>query len=535
MQKPKFLIWYLLLYAVAQANVQLAMSDAMNIAAQEIAIMLKTRGSNNWASSATVTTAFPLYMDGISGISYYDCKVTANGADAGYVIVNANQTDQIIPECGTSGKTISEKFRALLPGKNVNIFRYGASKYLVVDVSTNNVVAVEGFEVSDQQGSGMFKLNATHMMSDFPDAVIFKNSAAAAGCFPSYTMGQISQMYADQSLHKTAITPGQSIFLQHSIIDTRHGSDTNCTPRWYQVNIDSKHVVGCANTAWAIVYGYWSRFKGKTQLFDGISLLDSNWYVPNRGSTITQVASCMTRCFRYTNSLGLPTGESMTWPSDVPGGIEYAITQGYAANPTCTHRDDDLNTNFTAICNELTNDRPVILYIATSSFYAATIADHYVVVEGARITGGGSYLVYEGGLISVPIQQYCVNYGGSDVNQWISNCVGWCRDYYAIDIDAISSLSFYSDVIQGKPPLTVKFTSVDKTGYGPLLYHWNFGDGSALSTDQNPTHVFQKPGVYTVQVSGRANSTGSNNPSWSATNQIKVYTDLTGTNMLLND
>ena len=32
----------------------------------------------------------------------------------------------------------------------------------------------------------------------------------------------------------------------------------------------------------------------------------------------------------------------------------------------------------------------------------------------------------------------------------------------------------------------------------PLSYSWNFGDGSALSTQQNPTHVYTASGVYTA-------------------------------------
>lgn len=33
------------------------------------------------------------------------------------------------------------------------------------------------------------------------------------------------------------------------------------------------------------------------------------------------------------------------------------------------------------------------------------------------------------------------------------------------------------------------------TDYG---YTWDFGDGSAVSHDENPTHIYEEPGVYTV-------------------------------------
>lgn len=49
-----------------------------------------------------------------------------------------------------------------------------------------------------------------------------------------------------------------------------------------------------------------------------------------------------------------------------------------------------------------------------------------------------------------------------------------------------------ASVAEGLPPLTVNFT-----GSGGGKVHWDFGDGLA-SDDRNPTHVFQKPGLYQV-------------------------------------
>ncbi|NEM99182.1 LamG-like jellyroll fold domain-containing protein [Pontibacter burrus] len=49
-----------------------------------------------------------------------------------------------------------------------------------------------------------------------------------------------------------------------------------------------------------------------------------------------------------------------------------------------------------------------------------------------------------------------------------------------------------ADKLYGTSPLTVKFTgseSKDREG-GTLKYEWNFGDGSAVSTQANPTHTF---------------------------------------------
>ena len=52
----------------------------------------------------------------------------------------------------------------------------------------------------------------------------------------------------------------------------------------------------------------------------------------------------------------------------------------------------------------------------------------------------------------------------------------------------------------GTAPLTVAFSSVGSfdPDAQPLAYSWDFGDGSALSSQQNPTHVYTTSGVYTA-------------------------------------
>lgn len=57
-----------------------------------------------------------------------------------------------------------------------------------------------------------------------------------------------------------------------------------------------------------------------------------------------------------------------------------------------------------------------------------------------------------------------------------------------------------SDVDEGKAPLTVKFLADIEGGKPPLSYRWTFGDGTPDSTDQNPTHVYEKAGQYTADL-----------------------------------
>jgi hypothetical protein len=64
--------------------------------------------------------------------------------------------------------------------------------------------------------------------------------------------------------------------------------------------------------------------------------------------------------------------------------------------------------------------------------------------------------------------------------------------------DALAALPS-ADAQQGYAPFAVNFTGAASGGdNGPYTYRWDFGDGSAVSTVQNPSHTFDPAGVYTV-------------------------------------
>ncbi len=54
---------------------------------------------------------------------------------------------------------------------------------------------------------------------------------------------------------------------------------------------------------------------------------------------------------------------------------------------------------------------------------------------------------------------------------------------------------FSSENAVGFAPLTVDFVNNSKFA---VSYSWDFGDGSALSTEEHPTHVYETAGTYTV-------------------------------------
>jgi PKD repeat protein len=54
--------------------------------------------------------------------------------------------------------------------------------------------------------------------------------------------------------------------------------------------------------------------------------------------------------------------------------------------------------------------------------------------------------------------------------------------------------------LSGSAPLTVAFTGSASGGTPPYTYDWNFGDGSAHGTAENPSHVYSTAGSYSASL-----------------------------------
>ena len=73
---------------------------------------------------------------------------------------------------------------------------------------------------------------------------------------------------------------------------------------------------------------------------------------------------------------------------------------------------------------------------------------------------------------------------------------------YAIGIPPLL-LNFTASSQNGYAPLTVQFSDTS-TGGSPSLWNWSFGDGTWFNTSvtalRNPTHGYETPGIYTVNL-----------------------------------
>ena len=81
------------------------------------------------------------------------------------------------------------------------------------------------------------------------------------------------------------------------------------------------------------------------------------------------------------------------------------------------------------------------------------------------------------------------------------------------------SVSGSGSPTSGTAPLGVNFTAAGtETGGSITGYSWNFGDGSAVSTTQNPSHTYTASGSYTATVT----ATDANSKTATATVGITV-------------
>src|SRR5262249_44844028 len=69
--------------------------------------------------------------------------------------------------------------------------------------------------------------------------------------------------------------------------------------------------------------------------------------------------------------------------------------------------------------------------------------------------------------------------------------------------------NFVASKLSGEPPLAVSFTNITVGAVKSVL--WDFGDGTPVTTNNNPTHIFAGAGKFDVRLTvigtnGRTNS-----------------------------
>ena len=85
-------------------------------------------------------------------------------------------------------------------------------------------------------------------------------------------------------------------------------------------------------------------------------------------------------------------------------------------------------------------------------------------------------------------------------------------------VGAALTASASANPTSGQTPLTVAFTGTGTGGTPPYAYSWNFADGSATSTAQNPSHTYNTAGTYTATLT----ITDSASPAHTANSTVSI-------------
>jgi len=241
---------------------KLQKDKALKIAADFILSDGVLQTNSNWAQKAQVIDAFPIYLDGVDEVSYYECKVSADGVDAGYVLVNINKTDVIVPEYNTEGKTQAEQF-AEVAGTNVNNLQFFRSDWFktLAELKTSiglgdGVVLVErGYD-----GSGIFhtKNNIDQVKLAEKRSEYRRRVQESGGVNPLFTKDGLIKYYSFKDSLQMSLSKSSAVLEDRWTSDELNNT-FSCgwhMPQWTQVTNATGMLSGCGPLGLTMMYAY---------------------------------------------------------------------------------------------------------------------------------------------------------------------------------------------------------------------------------------------------------------------------------------
>ncbi len=108
------------------------------------------------------------------------------------------------------------------------------------------------------------------------------------------------------------------------------------------------------------------------------------------------------------------------------------------------------------------------------------------------------------------------------ITQLIAFTAFGCSDTFSIPITVFSNpvAQFTSNALPDCAPLVVNFTNQSSNA---VSYQWDFGDGSPIDNNINPSHIFQNQTLFINNYTVTLTATGSNGCQDTASGTITVY------------
>jgi len=389
-----------------------------------------------WSESATIVERYPIYLAGIDEPSYYEYKVESDGKDAGYILVNVNQTDILIPELTTSGRTLTERYYDELNQDNFKIYRYN---YFESTAKTNN-------ENGEEEIIAVYGVNANPSITligdeeQLPDSTLhniwlrdksYAEKVESSGVIPWIPHEALNDYYSNvEPLTEDSIKESVDLHYEQIQISTKKQwalkhkfSNGLHMPKWWQIKSGGGYPLGCGGIAWGMLYSYWHQFKNTKALFN---FKDLEPHIGAYSFQDTFVESILWEIAREyldttyaTNPFGAGEEFGMVPPWRICDGKNYAKDLGYKGT-TCHKEDVGPYDKFNVVSKSMREDRPAILYIHSDGI---GVADHWVTV-------GATQRFYKWGPDALG---YKVNKGGGGNHEtWIYDLNGE-PDYSVFD------------------------------------------------------------------------------------------------------
>ena len=234
------------------------------------------------------------------------------------------------------------------------------------------------------------------------------------------------------------------------------------------------------------------------------------------------------------------TGQSLTYtyPGSAPGLVQIVYTGGSGAtvlassdfgfNPSSTSTVGPTGSATSTPTGTTTTASPTPVPAPVASFTGTPLTGTAPLTVRFTDLSANSPTLWawnfgDGNTTNATVQNPVHTYaapGNYTVSLTASNSGGnntFTRTNYIQVTAPLPVANFTGTPLSGTSPLTVQFT--DRSINSPTSWVWNFGDGSTLSTAQNPSHTYSSVGLYTVSLNA-TNAAGSN--TMTKTNYVNV-------------
>ena len=381
-------------------TVSISKDSAIAIATSHIQEWASSSNDDLWTDNTFVLEAYPIYIDGIDGISYYECKVVLGDLDAGYILVNVNQTDLLIAEYSMDGITDTERFTqgASRSVEDMKIYRYNwfemAAEVVGDGSSRGRLLAVRGFD-----GTGEIKLFPDGSRSDEMNRVDslrgkLREKNSAAGCASYVSKERIFSHYNKPAQYNAfaadSLGVNEARYIDTAVTGRTHesrwtGDELNGVhpsgwhlPNWDQVYVDIDGVLcptGCAPLALTMCYVYHHWFNHKVHLW---SRFTSYYAASDHPLILSKTLAIGKDVNAYYSS-----SNTIVYLDDMDGSDAFGDRVGYNCK-TDYDEKSDWNKGMDGL-EKIKKEEPfIVLFDSDYTGSGDEIVDHYAAVEAVK-------------------------------------------------------------------------------------------------------------------------------------------------------